>query len=275
MMSEKTFAENYTREKVGDLDLIIFPRDVTWRRTLFPPKVFDHPAKNNMYLTEELVKYVSKPGDSVLDPFAGTGTLMIGALLGRNIVLIELEPHYTDLIKEAQHRWTTEGIWTGKLKEGDKPGYVILFEGDCRQKLQEMSFLCDSAVFSPPYAGSITRAKPIPSIAHQVEGYSASSVNMSNLNPFYFVQAMDKVYERLNARLVPGAMVGIIIKDTMKAGKREFLSEPTIKRMNRQGFQLIEWHKWKPPGSLQGAVQRSRGADTVQDEDILIFQKES
>jgi site-specific DNA-methyltransferase (cytosine-N4-specific) len=43
----------------------------------------------------------SKPGDTVLDPFAGSGTVGQVALeLGRRAVLIELNPAYIELAEE-------------------------------------------------------------------------------------------------------------------------------------------------------------------------------
>ena len=73
----KSFAPDYPRNEQG---WILFPRDVEWRRKLFPDGVFEHPAKANMFLIQELVRYLTEPGDVVLDPFGGTGTLLIGAL---------------------------------------------------------------------------------------------------------------------------------------------------------------------------------------------------
>ena len=45
------------------------------------------------------IKYSSKPGDLVLDPFAGSGsTLITCQALGRKCYTIELDPSYCDVI---------------------------------------------------------------------------------------------------------------------------------------------------------------------------------
>jgi DNA modification methylase len=52
----------------------------------------------------------SKPGDIVLDPFAGTGTTGKVALeLGRKAILIELNPDYVQLARERT--WVTPGMF--------------------------------------------------------------------------------------------------------------------------------------------------------------------
>lgn len=266
----KTFAEHFEREKMEDMDLILFPRDTTWRRELFPAGVFEHPAKMNMFLCEELIKYLTKPGDTILDPFGGTGTLLIGVLHGRNVVLIELEPHYLKLLRETEQMWE-KGVQI-PLAAGAERGRIFIYEGDCRQKIQDLPFLCDAAIFSPPYSTSITRAKPLPSLEKSVKDYTVNPQNLGNFNPFYFQQGMRIIYERMFKRLVPGAPVAIISRDMVK-GDRVFLSSDMIKYMGKAGFDLEEWLKWKPPGSAQRRIQESRGAEVVRDEDILIFRR--
>jgi site-specific DNA-methyltransferase (cytosine-N4-specific) len=52
----------------------------------------------------------SKPGDTVLDPFAGSGTVGKVALeLGRRAILIELNPAYVELIRDRT--WVTPGMF--------------------------------------------------------------------------------------------------------------------------------------------------------------------
>ena len=271
-----TFAAGYERNEQGWL---LFPRDVKRRKELFPQGVFDHPAKANMYLVQELINYLTKPGDTILDPFGGTGTLLIGALSGRNIVLIEIEPHYLKLLEETQQMWR-EGVQLPVVGEVRGPGRIIIYEGDCRQRLQDMDFLCDAAIFSPPYAnilssGGETRTGPSDRITSDViqayGGKEASSLNLGRLNPFYFEQAMNRVYERLHARLVPGSRIAVISKDAMRMGKRLMLSEKIIRQAAKQKFELEEWHKWAQPMSSYRAPAEARGFKTVGDEDILIF----
>ena len=55
----------------------------------------NHPAPFPLELASRIVRMFSFAGDTVLDPFCGTGTTMIAALRnGRNSIGIEIEPEY-------------------------------------------------------------------------------------------------------------------------------------------------------------------------------------
>jgi DNA modification methylase len=55
----------------------------------------EHPAPYPLELAERLVRMFSFVGDTVLDPFMGTGTTNVAALRwGRNSIGVEVDPHY-------------------------------------------------------------------------------------------------------------------------------------------------------------------------------------
>lgn len=60
-----------------------------------------HPAPYPVEIPRRLIKMFSFVGDTVVDPFAGTGTTAIAAAeAGRNSVSIEIDPTYVRLIEE-------------------------------------------------------------------------------------------------------------------------------------------------------------------------------
>ncbi len=62
----------------------------------------EHPAPFPLELAERLIRMFSFVGDTVLDPFMGTGTTSLAASRwGRNSIGVEVDPHYFDL---ASHR---------------------------------------------------------------------------------------------------------------------------------------------------------------------------
>lgn len=61
----------------------------------------EHPAPFPLELADRLVRMFSFVGDTVLDPFVGTGTtLAAAARAGRNAIGVEIDPHYARLAKE-------------------------------------------------------------------------------------------------------------------------------------------------------------------------------
>jgi DNA modification methylase len=55
----------------------------------------EHPAPYPLELAERLIRMFSFAGDTVLDPFMGTGTTNLAAArLGRSSIGIEVDPHY-------------------------------------------------------------------------------------------------------------------------------------------------------------------------------------
>jgi DNA modification methylase len=58
----------------------------------------DHPAPYPMELAERLIRMFSFVGDTVLDPFLGTGTTTVAAAKwGRNSIGFEVDSHYLKL----------------------------------------------------------------------------------------------------------------------------------------------------------------------------------
>lgn len=71
-----------------------------------------HPAAFPVELPSRLIKLHTRPGDTVLDPFGGSGTTMIAAEeLGRCAVLVEKDPAYCAM---AIRRWEQQ---TGRRAE--------------------------------------------------------------------------------------------------------------------------------------------------------------
>jgi DNA modification methylase len=86
-----------------------------------------HPAPYPVEVAERLIKLFSFAGDTVLDPFAGTGSTSQAAIItGRNSIANEIEPAYLEIARQRV------------LKTAGQPRYVgaieaeVIFEGDAR-----------------------------------------------------------------------------------------------------------------------------------------------
>jgi DNA modification methylase len=268
-MVKDNFAAGYLRNEQG---WILFPLDKGKgpRQDLFPPEAMRHPAKYNFAMVESIIEYVSEPGDTIMDVMAGTGTIMIGALLDRNIVCIELEKAFCDMMVKAKD---IIGIATNRT--------ITILCGDCRDF---MPIPVNHIIFSPPYAMILKSKKPMDdemkekwktmaySHGHQ-EDYSKSPRNVGNLNRFMYNQAMERIYKLCYDSIIPGGTLTVVLKDYVEQGKRVYLSEWLVRTCVGFGFENIAWFKREATGSGYQDVWRSKGYMTIDDEDIVVSRK--
>jgi len=64
-------------------------------------KNFKHPAQHPVPVYEHLVRLVTSEGQTVLDPFAGSGTTLVAAKnLGRQFIGFELQPEFAEIARK-------------------------------------------------------------------------------------------------------------------------------------------------------------------------------
>lgn len=267
------FAPTYERNEDG---YILFPRDIEWRRSLYPAEVFHHPAKMQMHLVKAVMEAYTKPGDKVLDPFGGTGTTALMVMSGRLVTLIELEPQFLEILLQTRRTW--------REQLPDLGNNLTILSGDSKQVMKSMESDAFDMVFtSPPYAnlqvgnvqteftGQLAEEK-----ARMME-YGSSAAhpqNFGRLNTFAFNLEMGKIYKETVRVLKPGGLYITVTKDQMRAGVRYHYSEDITRICKKNGLEPTgDWWKWAPPGSMLQSVMKSKGSEVVEDEDILVFRK--
>lgn len=76
-----------------------------------------HPAPYPASLAERLIRLFSFAGDTVLDPFGGTGSTAVAAIAtGRSSVSLDIEPAYVDLARKNINRAIAEPRAVGAVK---------------------------------------------------------------------------------------------------------------------------------------------------------------
>jgi DNA modification methylase len=116
-----------------------------WKK-YFTESSIQHPAKANLLMLRWLIKTFTKPGDTILDPLAGTGsTRIIANLMGRNAILVELEEKFC--------KWIRQNIQLTE-KRGAK-GKSIVIQGDARKLSQLLKDKVEAIISSPPYSESV------------------------------------------------------------------------------------------------------------------------
>ncbi len=267
----KPFAPGHTRNEQG---WILLPSDTDLRKHLFfPDAVNEHPAKMNLHLLMSCIEYVANPGESILDMFGGTGSLMIAAAMGIPVVLIEIEEGYHKLQTQARDRLDIES-----------PGHapVTLIHGDNRFILP---IPCNHIISSPPYSSMMHVDKPtkrmrehpedsFSKIDKQMMEYTRNQRNIGRLNNFMYNQAMEKVYSLCYQSILPGGTLTIILKDRIEDGQRVSLTGWADRVCQKSGFKPILHERWKTPGIQFTAVNKAHGLAVVEDESIMVYRKE-
>lgn len=268
-MIKSEFAPSYPRNETG---LVLFPRDERYRKQVFPN--FDitlHPAKANCFLIEECVKYVSEEGETVADIMAGTGTIMLAALLGRKVLCIEIGTMYQEIIQT--------NIKSLELATPGSGEQVTLIPGDC---FLILPLPVNHIIFSPPYSSILKKTSGFSKFDLETKSmlgtanYSSNAdqgLNVGELSDFIFNQRMELIYKKCYDSLPAGGTITILIKDHIKDGVRIQLSLRAKQMCEKAGFESVAWHRWYPPGSSYVGIRRARGEITVDEEEIIIMRR--
>lgn len=253
-----------------------FPSDVKLREKYFAKADKGHPARANLYMMIWLIKKLTKPGDTILDPTSGAGSLMYATLLGRNVISMELEKHLCDV----QYL-----NWAFMTSDYQPTGTFTVLSGDARRFLP---YKADHCIFSPPYSVNIGGAgAKIAAMAAEsgtsVAGYGKDRAQLANLSYFNLLVAMKEIYRGLYNSLPVGGFMCTITKDSVntKAAKYRGLrgiepySADTIKICYEVGFELYElWQREaKPSMRLQVAWSQNPNIPHVVTEEITIMRR--
>ncbi len=261
------FAPNLPRNEQG---WIILPDDVVWRKSLFPEGVMKHLAKLQMFLEQAIYQYVSKPGDILLDPMGGTGTLMMAALEGRTVITMDIEAGYYELQRQ---------VYIHLRSNHPNMAPCMQLHGNCKLLLP---ISCNHIVFSPPYGQAFKPSKTLTGIVadkyrvneEEFIRYAQSTGNVGIHNTFLYNQDMEKVYKLCYQSLPVGGTMSIVIKDIIEDGKRTYFSKWINRVCHQIGFKDYAWFKTLQLGGPWQDIRRSKDLITVDDEDTIIFTKE-
>ena len=260
------FAEGYPRNSKGH---IVFPSDRALRKDIFLERVY-HPAHNNLYMLEELVKYLA-PDGVVCDPMAGAGSIMYATPRLKELWLIELGPYFHEMI-------TKNGFGFPSNER------ITLYSGDAADKLQDMAsrdVRTDAIIFSPPYSKQLQFGKghaiydqEETSAGQGIENYTYDDPdNLANKQEFRFNLSMQKIYEACFAVSKPGSYICIIIKDRLVKGKRISYGIHHTRLMHKAGYRLHEWHQREAVGAVFGHFNIKKGIKQIVDEHIIICRR--
>ena len=166
------------------METIRFKNDTATRRRLFDPESFAHPAKGQTGMWQLMIERYCNPGDLVLDPMAGTGVTMLAALMGRDVVCVELESHFVEPMRRSWERMRRNPML------GFTMGSVVIIQGDARDLPGPSA---DCILTSPPYEGSVDAQKDGIDWAKQADGRKKQEPHGVGGKPFAYTRSVDVV----------------------------------------------------------------------------------
>lgn len=113
-----------------------------------------HGAMKPPELMAEIIRFFSKEGELILDPFAGVGGTLLGAkLANRRSVGIELNPAWIEIYRQITARYQiVDGRWVVKENVGDEPTGLEMIHGDCVDVMRQFGDGAFAAIITdPPY----------------------------------------------------------------------------------------------------------------------------
>lgn len=196
-----------------------------------------HPAPFSFQDVGRLVRFFTKAGETVLDPFAGVGSaLKAAALEGRNGIGIELNGKYADLAKK---RLATE-IDPPVLKA--HPQRII--RGDARTVIPTLpSSSVKLVATSPPY-WNILHKKDHKAKQERISNgldtqYSDDPADLGNIADYdEFVSELSDTLALSRDCLVDGGHMCVIVGDFRHKSRYYMFHSDLAREMQKRGFTL-------------------------------------
>lgn len=183
------------------------PKDLKEEREI-SPNTQDHPATFSPTMIEEFIKFFTKRGDNVLDPFCGIGSTLVACKrMGRVGFGIELNKKYYDLALKRTPEFK-KNIFNENAKNVKK------------LHLPKIAF----SISSPPYWDVLNRSTKDFKLKRTKNGfdvnYSSNDEDLGNIDEYeLFLDRLAEIYFDIYDLLKEGGYLTVIVKNIKKEGK--------------------------------------------------------
>ena len=179
--------------------------DLKEERTVTKGQTAAHPATFSPTMISEFIRFFTKKGQTVLDPFLGIGSTLVACdRTGRQGIGIELNPKYAKIAKMRTKQ------------------QVII---DDARNISKMDLpTIDYSITSPPYWNVLHRStgdfKERREKNNYDTKYSEDIIDLGNIEDYErFIEEIFQIYKQIYAVLKDKAYITVIIKNVKKQGK--------------------------------------------------------
>lgn len=195
-----------------------------------------HPAPFSFTDVARLIRFFTKKGNTVLDPFVGIGSsLKAAAVEGRSGIGIELNGKYAELAKE---RIETE------IKAENTIEDQLILEGDAREILDTLDEnSVDFVVTSPPYWNILHKEDHKVRQERKANGldtkYSDSDHDLGNIDDYdAFLDELTLILAKCVRPLKPKKYMAVVVSDFRDKSKYIMFHADLAKKLDAVGLEM-------------------------------------
>jgi len=190
-----------------------------------------HPAKYPENMIEGFIRFFTKPGAIVFDPFLGTGSTLVACHNScRNGIGIELQQKYADIAKERIKALESQ-LKLGQKSANEECKQLVLQgnSADLEELWKKYSLpQIDLVITSPPY-GPMLNKKGLASKVRENQGldvkYSEDENDLGNAAGYdQFLQRLVTIFQNLQPKIKVGGYLVIILQNYMDKGEYKMLA---------------------------------------------------
>ncbi|MEI4481173.1 MULTISPECIES: DNA methyltransferase [unclassified Phyllobacterium] len=196
----------------------------------------EHPAPFSFTDVGRLVRFFTKRGNTVLDPFVGVGsTLKACAIDGRKGIGIELNPQFARL---AEKRLQQEVVGEAKLAE------QLIYEGDARDILKTIGDASvDFVVTSPPYWSILKKEDHKVRQGRTENGlakdYGEDPRDLANIESYDdFLAVLADILSDCERVLRPGKYMAVVVSDFRDKSKYIMFHADLANRLQSRNLEM-------------------------------------
>ncbi|WP_338825326.1 hypothetical protein MHOCP_08780 [Moorella humiferrea] len=275
------------RNRLNDLD---GRQWLYWTDTLYitnyPPDAThvlrkQHGAMKPPEVMAEIIRFFTKEGELVLDPFAGVGGTLLGAALtGRKSLGFEIDPRWVAVYRAIQRDFVVVNGVLCPREEADN-GEAIngeMRQGDCLALLKELPAASVAAVVTdPPYG-----------INHGARGFGGET-NFNMLSSGLagdlghapdletFLERLQEIGGEIWRVLLPGRYLVMMVGDRYQEGEYVPLGFLVAQSLREVGFKFKGVKIWSNKATrrpLKPYAVKSVFVPNITHQNILILRKE-
>ena len=243
-----------------------------------------HPAMFPMELCRRLIEIYTKKGDTVLDPFMGSGSAVVAAkMLDRKGIGVEINQKFVKLAEERLKQTKLEQTSYDVIVPTESPQRIepqLKPEIYCDDAINILNHVkpesVDVVITSPPYWNIHVRKrtadykKPRP--------YSVLKRDLGNIENYdEFILELERIFSKVHEALKPNKYCIIIVMD-LRQGPRFIPFHVSIREMmQRQGKFILEdiiiWNRGMEYSNLRPLGYPYKFIVNKIHEYIMIFRK--